>query len=98
MNDRVAWTEKVGPEALTFDDVLLVPRFSAVHPRDVETRSLLGHPLIQPARVQVRQVQRLLVRAGKLVDGIEGAGHAPLVEAEGVGAPTATPLRRPMTE
>ena len=39
MNDRVAWTEKVGPEALTFDDVLLVPRFSAVHPRDVETRS-----------------------------------------------------------
>jgi len=39
VNDRVAWTDKVGPEALTFDDVLLVPRFSAVHPRDVETRS-----------------------------------------------------------
>ncbi len=39
MNDRVAWTDKVGPEALTFDDVLLVPRYSAVHPRDVTTRS-----------------------------------------------------------
>jgi IMP dehydrogenase len=39
VNDRVTWTDKVGPEALTFDDVLLVPRYSAVHPRDVETRS-----------------------------------------------------------
>ncbi|MEO5987613.1 MAG: IMP dehydrogenase [Candidatus Eisenbacteria bacterium] len=39
MNDRVTWTDKVGPEALTFDDVLLVPRYSAVHPRDVQTRS-----------------------------------------------------------
>ncbi len=39
MHDRVIWTDKVGPEALTFDDVLLVPRYSAVHPRDVQTRS-----------------------------------------------------------
>ena len=42
MSDRVArvpWPDKVGPEALTFDDVLLVPRFAAVHPRDVDTRS-----------------------------------------------------------
>ncbi len=39
MNDRVNWTDKVGPEALTFDDVLLVPRYSDVHPRDVQTRS-----------------------------------------------------------
>ncbi|HUK63111.1 MAG TPA: IMP dehydrogenase, partial [Dongiaceae bacterium] len=39
MSDRVAWSDKVGPEALTFDDVLLVPRYSGVHPRDVETRS-----------------------------------------------------------
>ena len=37
--ERVRWNEKVGPEALTFDDVLLVPRLSEVHPRDVETRS-----------------------------------------------------------
>ncbi len=42
MNDRVTWTEKVGPEALTFDDVLLIPRYSAVHPRDVKTRSLFS--------------------------------------------------------
>ena len=39
MSDRVAWGEKVGPEALTFDDVLLVPRFAALHPRAVDTRS-----------------------------------------------------------
>ena len=36
---HVPWSDKVGPEALTFDDVLLVPRFAAVHPRDVDTRS-----------------------------------------------------------
>jgi len=39
VNDRVPWADKVGPEALTFDDVLLVPRYSAVHPREVQTRS-----------------------------------------------------------
>jgi IMP dehydrogenase len=33
------WSEKVGREALIFDDVLLVPRLSEVHPRDVDTRS-----------------------------------------------------------
>jgi IMP dehydrogenase len=37
--EKVRWSEKVGPEALTFDDVLLVPRFSETHPRDVDTRS-----------------------------------------------------------
>jgi IMP dehydrogenase len=36
---RVAWTDKVGAEALTFDDVLLVPRLAEVHPRDVVTRT-----------------------------------------------------------
>ncbi len=39
MDKRVPWSEKVGPEALTFDDVLLVPRYAAMHPRDVQTRS-----------------------------------------------------------
>ena len=38
-SERVAWSEKVGPTALTFDDVLLVPRYAAVLPRDVDTRS-----------------------------------------------------------
>ena len=37
MSDRVQWSDKVGPEALTFDDVLLAPRLSEVHPRDVDT-------------------------------------------------------------
>jgi IMP dehydrogenase len=35
----VPWGDKVGPEALTFDDVLLVPRLSEVHPREVDTRT-----------------------------------------------------------
>jgi IMP dehydrogenase len=35
----VAWDDKVGPEALTFDDVLLIPRYAAIHPRDVDTSS-----------------------------------------------------------
>jgi IMP dehydrogenase len=39
MSDRVRWEEKVGPEAFTFDDVLLVPAYSAVHPREVDVRS-----------------------------------------------------------
>jgi IMP dehydrogenase len=39
LSDRVAWGDKVGPEALTFDDVLLVPRYAAVHPREVDIRS-----------------------------------------------------------
>ena len=39
MSDRVEWADKVGPEALTFDDVLLVPRHAATHPREVETGS-----------------------------------------------------------
>jgi IMP dehydrogenase len=39
VSDRVQWSEKVGAEALTFDDVLLVPRRSDVHPREVSTRT-----------------------------------------------------------
>ena len=39
MSERVSWTEKVGPEALTFDDVLLVPAYSAVHPSNVDVRT-----------------------------------------------------------
>ncbi len=39
MSERVDWDRKVGPEALTFDDVLLVPRLSEAHPREVSTRT-----------------------------------------------------------
>src|SRR4029077_11815437 len=45
-------------------------------------RSLLGHPLVQARGVQVREVDTLLVRAGELVDRIDGAGHTTLA-AEG---------------
>ena len=45
MSDRVEWADKVGPEALTFDDVLLVPRYAAAHPREVETGSLFTRNL-----------------------------------------------------
>jgi IMP dehydrogenase len=50
MTDRVRWEDKVGPEALTFDDVLLVPRLAEVHPRDVEvtTRFTRGIALEVP--------------------------------------------------
>jgi IMP dehydrogenase len=37
----VNWDEKYGPEALTFDDVLLVPAQSAVVPRDTDVRTHL---------------------------------------------------------
>ncbi len=36
------WQEKYGPEALTFDDVLLVPAESAVVPREVDVRTRLS--------------------------------------------------------
>ena len=55
MSDRVRWDEKVGPAALTFDDVLLVPGYSAVHPREVDVRSrfsrriALNVPLVSAA-------------------------------------------------
>jgi IMP dehydrogenase len=39
MTGRVDWDAKIGPEALTFDDVLLVPQRSDVHPREVDTRT-----------------------------------------------------------
>jgi IMP dehydrogenase len=55
MSGRVGWDEKVGPHALAFDDVLLVPAYSAVHPRDVDVstrfsrRIGLGLPLVSAA-------------------------------------------------
>lgn len=38
----------IGPEALTFDDVLLVPGHSAVHPRDTRVESILTKELPLP--------------------------------------------------
>jgi IMP dehydrogenase len=50
VTDRVIWDRKVGPEALTFDDVLLVPRLAETHPRevDVTSRFTRGIPLNVP--------------------------------------------------
>jgi IMP dehydrogenase len=42
VSGRVAWSEKVGPEALTFDDVLLVPHLSEVHPRETDLRTMFS--------------------------------------------------------
>jgi IMP dehydrogenase len=39
VSERDAWSRKVGDEALTFDDVLLVPGLAEVHPRDVDIRT-----------------------------------------------------------
>ena len=49
MSDRVSWADKVGPQALTFDDVLLVPHYAAIHPRDVVTSS----PFTRGIRVNI---------------------------------------------
>jgi IMP dehydrogenase len=37
--DVIPWDEKVGADALTFDDVLLVPGHAQVHPREVDVSS-----------------------------------------------------------
>jgi IMP dehydrogenase len=55
VSQRVSWTDKVGPEALTFDDVLLEPRLSETHPRDVQLstrlsrRIMLNIPIVSAA-------------------------------------------------
>ena len=38
-DETIPWIAKVGDEALTFDDVLLMPRYAAIHPREVDTRT-----------------------------------------------------------
>ena len=39
---RVDWQAKVGPEGLTFDDVLLIPRLAEFHPREVDVCSMFS--------------------------------------------------------
>jgi IMP dehydrogenase len=41
-NPRVDWSSKIGPEGLTFDDVLLIPRYAEFHPREVDVRTLFS--------------------------------------------------------
>ena len=63
------WTGKVGPEALTFDDVLLVPGFAQVHPREVETRTrfsrriTLAIPIVSAAMDTVTEAELAIALA-----------------------------------
>ncbi len=74
MSDRVRWEDKVGCDALTFDDVLLVPAYSLVHPRDVDVRTrfsrriALNLPLVSSAMDTVTEsgLAIALARAGGL--------------------------------
>src|SRR5881397_536369 len=69
VTDRVPWHDKVGPEALTFDDVLLVPRLSDVHPRDVDIRSrfsrniMLNVPIVSAAMDTVTEYELAIALA-----------------------------------
>ncbi len=63
------WTGKVGPEALTFDDVLLVPGFAQVHPREVDTgtrfsrRITLAIPIVSAAMDTVTEAELAIALA-----------------------------------
>jgi len=69
LTERVPWTGKVGPEALTFDDVLLVPGFAQVHPREVETRTrfsrriTLDIPIVSAAMDTVTEAELAIALA-----------------------------------
>jgi IMP dehydrogenase len=60
---------RIGPEALTFDDVLLVPGKATVHPREVEVRSLFSRniplhaPLVSAAMDTVTEAELAIAMA-----------------------------------
>jgi IMP dehydrogenase len=69
VSERDVWSGKVGAEALTFDDVLLVPRLSEVHPREVETRTrfsrriTLNIPIVSAAMDTVTEFELAIALA-----------------------------------
>jgi len=69
VTDRAPWSSKVGPEALTFDDVLLVPGFAAIHPREAEVRSrfsrgiTLNIPVVSAAMDTVTEAELAIALA-----------------------------------
>jgi IMP dehydrogenase len=85
MSDRVRWEEKVGREAFTFDDVLLVPAYSAVHPRGVDVRTrfsrriALNIPVVSSAMDTVTESELAIALAR---EGGLGVIHKNLTIAE----------------
>jgi IMP dehydrogenase len=88
VTDRISFTEKsekVGPEALTFDDVLLVPAYSSVHPRDVSLatrfsrRITLNVPIVSAAMDTVTESELAIALAR---EGGIGVLHKNLTVAE----------------
>jgi IMP dehydrogenase len=85
MSDRVRWEDKVGGDALTFDDVLLVPAYAAAHPREVDVRTrfsrrlTLNVPLVSSAMDTVTE-SRLAIALAR--EGGLGVIHKNLSVAE----------------
>ena len=82
--------EKVGPLALTFDDVLLAPGFSEVLPADVDLRTRLAGdlylniPLLSAAMDTVTEAPLAIALARMGGIGVLHRNHAPAAQAEEV--------------
>jgi IMP dehydrogenase/GMP reductase len=82
---RVDWDHKIGPEGLTFDDVLLVPCYAERHPSQVDVRSqfsrrvTLNIPIVSSAMDTVTETSLAIALAR---EGGIGVIHKNLTIAE----------------